>query len=206
MMDFSIYCQHKSNFVNFLHWAWNTIQRGSYIFTICIPYRHSHLLFSVASSTRSAQGWRFYSVQIKKKQKQNSSEHAGIYIYLTPPPLNYEWKIQHNNLTDLLKFRMRQWEESSLDHWLKSFPRRQSKHGQYLKSNLPWNTNRGPERWREDSGPETPQERHTEEGEIINKRTKEDCTGDRAGITSLLCAHKSALLETRNGGGERPHK
>lgn len=86
MMDFSIYCQHKSNFVNFLHWAWNTIQRGSYIFTICIPYRHSHLLFSVASSTRSAQGWRFYSVQIKKKQKQNSSEHAGIYIYLTPPP------------------------------------------------------------------------------------------------------------------------
>lgn len=38
----------------------------------------------------------------------------------------------------------------------------------------------------------------------MNKRTKEDHTGDRAGITRLL--QKSALLETRQGRGEGPHK
>lgn len=27
----------------FLLWAWNIMQKGLYIFTVCIPYRSSHL-------------------------------------------------------------------------------------------------------------------------------------------------------------------
>lgn len=43
----------------------------------------------------------------------------------------------------------------------------------------------------EDAGPEKPRERYAEEGEIMNKRTKGDHSGDTAGITRLLvCAEK----------------
>lgn len=43
----------------------------------------------------------------------------------------------------------------------------------------------------EDAGPEKPRERYAEEGEIMNKRTKEGHSGDREGITRLLvCAEK----------------
>lgn len=130
--------------------------KDSSIFTVCIAYRSRHLhtllcgfLYQMCSRLRIlfSTKWKSSFENVNRRQKCKSfsdclrklvkssfldvfSETIGININLwTLKTLKYEWELDQKKFTDLLKFCRRQQEQSSLGHRLRSFPKRESKHG-----------------------------------------------------------------------------